>query len=152
METQDSAVIAEEVRQLCSQYLQEVPSRRRTWPGSIKDRIFQLLELGLSSAAIAGQTGIPIATIYHWKSVRLASLAPAFLPVKVVSDKAILPKTQPPLQVMKTAQEPRRRRRRYRKRAVAAPTIIVVTPQGIRFEGLDVCSALQIAARLGLGS
>ena len=150
METQDSAVIAEEVRQLCSQYLQEVPSRRRVWPKSIKDRIFQLLKLEVSSAAIAAQTGIPIATIYQWKSVspRLQAPSPAadFLPVKVVPNKVTKPQVSP---------EPSKKpepRRRYRGKRSAAPTIIVVAPNGIRFEGLDISAALQIAAKLGLGS
>jgi transposase-like protein len=140
MKTQDRTEIAEEVRQLCAQYQQEVPSRRRTWPRSIKDRVFRLIELGMSSEAIAKQTGVPVATIYSWKSVHIKSQG--FLPVKVIPDQtiAVEPKSLPP-----------KPKRRYKPR-LAAPTITVVTPNGIRFEGLDVSAALQIAARLGLGS
>ncbi|MGK5086804.1 hypothetical protein WDW86_04545 [Bdellovibrionota bacterium FG-2] len=141
MKTQDPSVIAEEVRQLCAQYLREVPSSRRTWPKSIKDRIFQLFELELSSAAIAAQTGVPIATIYSWKSVLIKSQT--FLPMKVVPNKGIERRSKPTTVV--TKKEPERQCRGD------VPTITVVALTGIRFEGLDVSTALQIAAKLGLG-
>ena len=142
MENQPVTRIVDEVHQLCSQYLQEVPSRRRVWPKSIKDRVLQLLELELSSDAIAAQTGIPVATIYSWKSVWLKSSV--FLPVKVVENKMVTARPEPPVKL-------KPKPRRYRMRS-PTPTITVVAPNGVRFEGLDVASAFEIASRLGFRS
>ena len=148
METKNSAVITEEVRQLYAQYQQGVSSRRRMWPQSIKSRVFQLMELKISSTVIATQTGIPVATIYHWKSNRLRSRA--FLQVKVISNKPV--KTHAGLSPGMTTQPRRRYRSRVAVQKQGAPTITVVAPNGLRIEGLDVFSVLQIAAQLGLGS
>ena len=141
MEDKNVVRIVDEVTELCAQYAQEVPSRRRTWPKSIKDRVLQLLQLELSCDSVANQTGIPVATIYSWKMA--GKPEQVFLPVKVVQSHIPQVEPAPALEAKKAA------KRRYRRRL--ATNIIVIAPSGIRFEGLDVSSALQIAERLGLG-
>lgn len=134
MEAQNRDQIVDELRQLCVQYQNEVPSRRRTWPRSIKERVLQLLQLELSCEEVAGLTGIPAPTIYSWKP-RTENPEPGFLPVQVVAEK-ILPERRPAAP-----------RKRERKRTT--PTIIVIAPNGTRFEGLDLKSALAVARETG---
>lgn len=77
--------ILDEVRQLCSQYAAEVPSKRRTWPKSIKERVLQLLQMEIPCEEIGSRSGIPVATIYSWKMVMKKE--PTFLPVQVVPER-----------------------------------------------------------------
>jgi transposase-like protein len=132
MEKLNPQQIVDEIRELSTQYLAEVPSKRRTWPKSIKERVFQLLQLE-PCEEISRQTGIPAATIYSW-TARLR-LDAKFLPVKIVEEKRepVVPRTVP------------LKRGRYKK---VTPTIIVVSPNGIRFEGLDIEASLRIAREM----
>jgi transposase-like protein len=132
METLNPNQIFNEVRELVNQYQAEVPSKRRTWPRSIKERVLQLLQLE-SCEEISRKTGIPSPTIYSW-TARLRSEA-KFLPVQVVEEKSnpVVPRTIP------------RKRERHKK---VTPTIIVISPNGIRFEGLDIESSLRIAREM----
>jgi transposase-like protein len=141
MEAANRDQIIDELRQLCAQYQSEVPSRRRTWPKSIKERILQLLQSELACEEIGKRTGIPTATIYGWKAA-VKSSAPAFLPVQVVKTATKQVAVAPPA----------RARVRRSKRSRSAPTLIVVAPNGLRFEGLDVSQALAIARSFGIGS
>jgi hypothetical protein len=133
MEAQTQGQIVDEIRELCGQYQNEVPSRRRTWPRSIKERVLQLLQLELSCEEINAQTGIPAPTIYSWKSRSKPEVA--FLPIQVVPEKA---------PIAQKAVEPRRRERKK-----PPTTIIVIAPNGTRFEGLDLKSALAVAREMG---
>jgi len=135
METKEQLI--DDVRQLCAQYLKEVPSRRRVWPRSIRGRVLALLSQGLACDEISQASGIPAATIYSWKSA--APPRDTFLPVRVIA-KPVVPKNAVP----NPAGEPRRDRGRPR----STPTIIVVMPNGLRFEGLTVASALELARGL----
>ena len=112
----------EEVRQLYKQYEKEVPTKRRAWPNSIKERVFQLLRLEVSCQEINRQTGMPAATIYSWKArVKMTS---GFLPVRVVSNDS--------------------HRERIDPVVPKSPTITVVLQDGIRIEGLTANLALEI--------
>ena len=142
METIDRDQIVNELRELCTQYEAEVPSRRRTWPKSIKDRVHQLLQSELSCERVSSLCGISAATIYGWKAAAGRAAAPIFLPVQIVDKKAEPVAARP---------TPRPRARR-RGRARSAPTIIVIAPNGLRFEGLDVSQAMAIAERFGARS
>lgn len=137
METQTQTQLIDEIRQLREQYLAEVPGRRSTWPKSIKERVLQLRQLELSYEKIAALTGIPAPTIYSWKS-RL-NPEPAFLPVKVVEEPARSPVVEAPA-TRKLASK------RVRERST--PTIIVIAPNGVRLEGLDLKSALTVAREM----
>jgi hypothetical protein len=133
MEKQNQEQLVSEVRQLSSQYLNEVPSRRRAWPRSIKERVLQLLQLELSCEDVATLTGIPSPTIYSWKP-KSQSVESTFLPIQVVAE--------PPSSVRPI--EPRKRGRKK-----GSPTIIVIAPNGTRFEGLDLKSALALGREIG---
>jgi hypothetical protein len=65
MEKQTVRVL-DEIRQLVTQYRQEVPGRRRAWPESIKARIAQLCVLGMSAKDIADHTELSYYTILGW--------------------------------------------------------------------------------------
>ncbi len=62
--------LIQEIKQISSQYNVEVGSRRRPWPKAIKDRVAALDRLGLSSKAIAVDTGIPYYTVLQWRFKR----------------------------------------------------------------------------------
>lgn len=116
----------DELTQICNQYKAEVPGRRRAWPQSIKKRISELRQLGVGASEIAACTSIPIQTIYSWSNNAKSS---SFLPVKVTAIKA---KSKTPTVTV--------RKRSIMKKAQSKsdqiPTVTVVTPSGIRVEGL----------------
>ncbi len=84
--TQNQDQIVDELRQACCKCLNEVPSLRRTWPKSIKERVLRLVELGLSCEDVSRAAGISAATIYGWKAQRAQA---QFLPVKVVEARVV---------------------------------------------------------------
>ena len=52
--------LMDEVRQLRTQYVNEVGSGRRVWPRSIKARILELEQVGIPPKIIAAKTGVPV--------------------------------------------------------------------------------------------
>lgn len=75
-----------EIRQIYEQYLREVPKKRRPWPESIRSRVLELWQLGVSSNQIAQETGLPTQTMYSWRQ-RLKKSGPSFLPVPIVKKR-----------------------------------------------------------------
>jgi hypothetical protein len=132
METENTQQIVDEILELSKQYLAEVPSKRRTWPKSIKERVLQLLQLEWSSEQIAVQTRIPAPTVYSWKA-RCQTDA-GFLPVQILPEKSL-----PIREVFP------KKRNRKNKTPLA---IIVISPRGIRFEGLDLEASLKVAREI----
>lgn len=63
----DASRIIDEIRQIEKQYEGEVGSRRRPWPASIRSRIDQLSNLGMSFRAISEATGVPYYSIMNWR-------------------------------------------------------------------------------------
>jgi hypothetical protein len=137
MEKQSHGEIIDELRQLCTQYLSEVPSRRRVWPKSIKQRVHELRRASVSCDQISQLTGIPVATLYGWK------MPPenGFLPVKVVEKLTAAP-------IVEIPPNHKQKRGYKRTREHSTPTIIVIAPNGIRLEGLDLKSALTVAREM----
>src|ERR1700741_1372443 len=77
-----AAALFRELEEICAQYKQEVPGRRRAWPESVKKRVLALRSLGINSHQVANRLPIPYMTLASWHR------KPAgFLPVKVVSPK-----------------------------------------------------------------
>lgn len=75
----------DEIRQIIDQYKKEVPSTRRSWPASIRERITRLRQLEVSKREISNRTGIPESTVYimlRGKPYPRRAKG-AFLPVKV---------------------------------------------------------------------
>lgn len=59
--------LLEEIRQISTQYLKEVPSNGRVaWPESIRARVLALARLGVPRKKIAELTPIPAATVFLW--------------------------------------------------------------------------------------
>lgn len=76
-------LIISEINQIKTQYVKEVGNGRRAWPVSIKKRVAELESLGLTAKSVAGETGIPYATIVLWRFKRRK--AGAFKEVRVVA-------------------------------------------------------------------
>jgi transposase-like protein len=75
-----------EIRQIYVQYQKEVPKKRRPWPESIRSRILELWQLGVSSNQIALETGLPTQTMYSWRQ-RLKKSGAGFLPVPIIKKR-----------------------------------------------------------------
>lgn len=117
--------LLDEVRQIISQYRQEVPGRRRAWPESIKKRVLELELMGLERKEISKRTGISYYTIFNWGA---ASKKERFEKVAVVQARRVLPKTA----TVTVA--------RHRPAHLPGPafgTVTVTMPSGIRIEGVS---------------
>ena len=64
----NSQHLIREIRELQMQYAKEVPTPRGPWPESIKARVKDLWDAGVTSKEIAESTGVPAQTMYGWKS------------------------------------------------------------------------------------
>lgn len=140
--------LLDELRQICAQYTQEVPKKRRPWPESVRTRIFRLRFLGVSNHRIAQESGIPVMTLYTWKMPKQedARALPApeaqapgeFLAVRVVRRRTGLASlsgrskgARPTTVTVKTRE--------------AGPVLTVITPNGVRLEGLTLEQAIEAA-------
>jgi hypothetical protein len=56
-----------EIKQIRQQYNHEVGSKGKPWPKSIKDRVFQLIEMGFTLQSISDDTEIPYYSILNWR-------------------------------------------------------------------------------------
>lgn len=61
-----AAALFRELEEICSQYKQEVPGRRRAWPESVKKRVLALRSLGINSHQVAKRVSIPYMTLVSW--------------------------------------------------------------------------------------
>lgn len=123
--------ILDEISRLLEQYRQEVPSRRRPWPESIRRRALELNGLGLNYTQIAERTGLPYYTLLKWKA---EGKKPAFEMVNVISGKSALETVTEPQPVTAagaigtvTESTP----------VTTRSTVTVVLSGGIRIEGVD---------------
>jgi hypothetical protein len=57
-----------ELEQICEQYKQQVPGRRRAWPKAIKERIFELQALGINGHQVSRRVPVPYMTIVSWRT------------------------------------------------------------------------------------
>ena len=120
-----SIQILNELVELCGQYKVEIPGRRRAWPKSIKERIFNLQALGVKPSEITKRTGISKQTIYVWNSQQKKK-GENFLPVKIVSESPTVTVRENPNECHEGAIV-----------RDARPTVTVITPSGFRIEGLN---------------
>ena len=127
-----SEVLLDDLKQIYTQYQKEVPSKRKPWPESIRDRVSQLQQQGVSCRQISDETGIPTWTIYGWAKKR--SKKNSFLPVKVITKNESLVTTPrvKPVTVTKLV------------------TVTIVMPSGIRVEGLSANLAMEMVKKLRL--
>jgi hypothetical protein len=143
--TEHQQQLLDELRQICTQYQREVPTRRRPWPESIRGRILRLKELGLSFHTIASETGIPAMTLYSWgpdgKTRKRKKSNGAFVPVRVSAGPAVV-------RAPTTVTVPSRRKPGPRPSRKEVGTVTVVLTNGIRLEGLDTRSAVALAREL----
>lgn len=128
-----AAALFRELEEICAQYKQEVPGRRRAWPESVKKRVLALRGLGINSHQVAKRLPIPYMTLVSWHGK-----SAGFLPVKVASSK-------PPTTVTVVS---RRNEHRDRPKRRAPTTVTVVLTSGVRVEGLDARAAADFLKRL----
>lgn len=127
--------LMDEIRQLKVQYVNEVGTGRRVWPRSIKERIFELVDLGLPAAVIAKKTSISSETISSWKFQRRHGVDKRF---HALSVKTALPAIANPGTV--TVPE---------NKIPKNPSLIVMTwPDGLRIESTDAQKLSTIAVAL----
>lgn len=62
----DSVVLINEIIQIKKQYANEVSGDRKAWPKSIKDRVLELIENGMSRKQVSRLTEISYDTICQW--------------------------------------------------------------------------------------
>ena len=127
-----------ELEQICEQYKEQVPGRRRAWPRAVKDRIGELQRLGISGHQISKRVPIPYMTIASWRRDKPES-GSAFLPVKIVEQPTLAPARATTVTV-----EKRERGRPPIQKVSIATTVTVVAPNGLRIEGLPVDAALRL--------
>lgn len=134
--------LLDEVRQLVTQYRQEVPGSRKAWPRSIKERVIELVGLGVSSAETARLTGISYYTIIYWVEK---------MPAKFHSVRIVPAKSSATVTVAK---------RRGKKLLVGCRdnevqqtvTVTVAPPSGIRIEGVTLSFLRELLPMLSEGS
>ncbi len=125
------AELLDEISHLLEHYRQEIPSRRRPWPESIRQRAMELNRLGLNYTQIAERTGLPYYTLLKWKAEKKK---PAFEMVNVVATKSAVgtvTESTPVTTVREvdtvTDSTP----------LTTASTVTVVLSSGIRIEGMN---------------
>ena len=122
--------IVDEIRQISNQYRAEVPSGRKAWPISIKDRVRELKSFGMADTKISSLTGISAQTIWGWKIGKSNQImnpeSASFLPVAVKEPSTVTVETQ------KVSNQIADRNEKF------ISTVTVVTPNGYRIEGLGI--------------
>lgn len=125
-----------EIQQLREQYQQEVSVKNRPWPKSIRIRALELQRLEVSNGEISQLTGIPVATLYYWRTSgggRRPSLKKkqVFHPVEVRQSK-------------ENSSETKSQNREEQK----AQDLAMTLPSGIVITGLTPVIAIQIVRGL----
>lgn len=124
-----------EIKQIRQQYNHEVGSKGKPWPRSIKDRVFQLIEMGFTLQSISDDTEIPYYSILNWRhrgkeKAKLEQFQE--LAVRSVATGAATVAESSPI-FQKTA------------------TVTVTTPGGYRIEAMDVADVLKILRAMSGG-
>ena len=130
--------LMDEVRQLRTQYVNEVGSGRRVWPRSIKTRILELEQVGIPPKIIAAKTGVPSETIASWRFHRRHGVDKRFHALAV---KSALPEIAKPGTVTVTTN----------KMSKNSDSILVTLPDGIRIESGDANAIVTILCALKVG-
>lgn len=139
-------LIISEINQIKAQYVKEVGNGRRAWPVSIKKRVAELELLGLTAKSVAGETGIPYATIVLWRFKRRR--AGGFQEVRVVpafaaSKPAALPISKSSSVTLPNLEMPSKRGE--------SQGLSLRTPSGFVIENLDESSVLKLITTLSAG-
>lgn len=124
-----------EIKQLRQQYNYEVGSKGKPWPKSIRDRVFELIEMGFSMKSVSDDTGIPYYSILNWRHRgREKSKVQQFqeLSIRPVVTGAVAATESSPI---------------FQK----AATVTVTTPGGYRIEAVDVGAVIKILKAMGGG-
>ena len=153
--TNEGKQLIDELRQICVQYAKEVPGARRPWPASIKSRVMRLRFLGVSNHRIAQETGIPVMTLYCWKMPEGERARALPTPEKDETGFEAVQVVQRATGLVTNGRQGEASGRRRRggstltvKKGPAPTTVTVVTPGGVRLEGLGFDEAVEAARRL----
>lgn len=137
--------LVSEISQIMEQYRREVPGKRSRIPLSVKERVLGLQGLGLTCAEISRRTGIPYFSVLRWKNRRRGG----FEVMRVTNGK-----TGRLISKADTVTVARRRKKRVVATvtvSTAWPTVSIVTPSGIRIEGVSLDTLLKLVPELGGG-
>lgn len=127
--------LMDEVRQLRTQYVNEVGSGRRVWPRSIKARILELEQVGIPPKIIAAKTGVPSETIASWRFHRRHGVDKRFHALAV---KSALPEIAKSGTVTVATD----------KMSKISVSILVTMPDGMRIESVDANAIATILCAL----
>ena len=122
----------QEIRQIMVQYKAEVGSKRRSWPESIKKRVFALVAQGHTMKSVSDETGIPYHTIIQWRQEQMRE--GKFHSVAIRGEE----KTVTTVTVPTKLPEP-------------TGTVTVTTPDGYRIEADNYQTAIQLIQQLRRG-
>jgi hypothetical protein len=140
---EQAASIISEINQIRVQYVKEVGSGRRAWPRSIKERVAELEDLGLTAKSVAVGTGISYATIVLWRHKRRKK-SRAFHEVRVKKQSAI---AAPKSDALAISKSPSVTMANFEIPPIRPPGLILRTPSGFVIEGLDETSVVTLVAR-----
>lgn len=129
--------LMDEVRQIRTQYVNEVGSGRRVWPRSIKTRILELEQIGIPPKIIAAKTGVPSETIASWRFHRRHGVDKRFHALAVKPSLPEIAKTGTVTVTDKMSKNP------Y--------SILVTMPDAIRVESSDANAIATILCALKTG-
>lgn len=134
--TESQSHLVDEISQIQTQYLQEVPGHRRAWPESIKHRVIELHASGMKFAEIARRTGLAYYTVLRWRDEKST---PGFQAVNVVAKRRSATVT-----VADSGKE--------MGTVTVAESVRVVLASGVRIEGLSLSGLREILPALGVVS
>lgn len=127
--------LIEEIRQITSQYKDEVPGKRRAWPKAIKDRVRELNEIGMSMSAIGRELGLSYYTLHKWRKSK-KRLSGEFHQLPMVVDREaarLVPQVRTAKKTATVAVTGAKA-----KSKPTNQTVTVTTPEGFRIEGISL--------------
>lgn len=130
--------LIEEIRQIISQYRDEVERERKPWPKAVKDRVAELLVAGLSAPEICRATGLAYHTVLKWRPSSIKRGAPRGIHVSKFKEVAVVPAKARAI----AALQPTERIRQIKG------TVTVTTPEGFKIEVQFLDHALELVTRL----
>lgn len=135
MDIQAAKNLISEIKYIQQQYHHEVGSKGKPWPKSIKDRVFQLIEMGFTLQSISDDTGIPYYSILNWRHRGKEKAK-----LQQFQELAVRPMPSGSVAVAESSQV-------FQKSA----TVTVTTPGGYRIEAVDPADVIKILRAMSGG-
>lgn len=122
-----------EIKQIKNQYNIEVGSNGKPWPKSIKDRVFQLIDMGFTLQSVSDDTEIPYYSILNWRYRKKEKVKS-----EQFKELAITPSMSGSVTVPQSRQV-----------CQESATVTVTTPGGYKIEAIDAGDVIKILKAMG---